>query len=92
MCVPKMAPSDFPDCIRREGTSEAGRTGWLPKRLVADTKSVGGSYCQLQMLALGVRETVAGYRLGALKGGGASPHSNASLPPYPPKHPLQAQV
>ena len=38
----------------------------LPKRL-------GGGYCRLQMslsLALGVRGTVAGHRLGALEGGG----------------------
>ena len=35
-------------------------------------------------LALGVRGTVAGHRLGALEsgGGGASPPSNASLGPY----------
>ena len=36
-------------------------------------KAVGGGYCRLQMplrLALGVRETVAGHRLGALEGGG----------------------
>ena len=35
-------------------------------------KAVGGGYCRLQMplkLALGVRETVAGHRLGALEGG-----------------------
>ena len=44
---------------------------------------VGGGYCRLQMplkLALGVRETVAGHRLGALEGegGGGVP------PPLPP--------
>ena len=47
----------------------------LPKRL-------GGGYCRLQMplkLALGVRGTVAGHRMGALEGGGY-------LPPFP-KHP-----
>ena len=53
------------------------KSGWrrLPKRL-------GGGYCWLQMplsLALAVRETVAGRRLGALKGGGLPPPSNASL-------------
>ena len=40
------------------------------------TKAVGGGYCRLQMplrLALGVRETVAGHRLGALEGGGYLP-------------------
>ena len=45
-------------------------------------KAVG--YCRLQVplkLALGVRETVAGHRLGALEGGGggAPPPSSASL-------------
>ena len=58
-------------------------------------KAVGGGYCRLQMplsLALAVRETVAGHRLGAVNGGGgypAPPLSNASLgsrgcvaPPY----------
>ena len=44
-------------------------------------KAVGGGYCRLQMplkLALGVGETVAWHRLGALKGGTSLP-SNASL-------------
>ena len=47
---------------------------------------VAGGYCRLQMplkLALGVRETTAGHRLGALEwggGGGGSPACNASLP------------
>ena len=39
-------------------------------------KAVGGSYCRLQMplkLAVAVRETVAGHRLGALGGGGGVP-------------------
>ena len=48
-------------------------------------KAVGGGYCRLQMalkLALGVRGTVAGRRLGALEGGGggvSSSPSSASL-------------
>ena len=53
----------------------------LGRRLEEVTKAVGGGYCRLQMplkLALGVRETVAGHRLGALEGG-TSPPSNASL-------------
>ena len=36
-------------------------------------KAVGGGYCRLQMplkLALGIRETVAGHKPGALGGGG----------------------
>ena len=47
------------------------------------SKAVGGGYCRLQMPlkpALGVRETVAGHRLGALEsGGGGGYPSNASL-------------
>ena len=45
----------------------------LDRRLEEVAKAVGGGYCRLQMplkLALGVRETVAGHRLGALEGGG----------------------
>ena len=57
----------------------------LGRRLEAVAKAVGGGYCRLQMPlkpALGVRETVAGHRLGALAGGGGgtSSPSNASLP------------
>ena len=46
------------------------------RRLEEVTKAVGGGYCRLQMslsLALGVKETVAGHRLGALEGGGGVP-------------------
>ena len=47
-------------------------------RLEEVAKAVGGGYCRLQMplkLALGVRGTAAGHRLGALKGtGGPPPH------------------
>ena len=67
-----------------------GRRGWpqkpLDRRLEEVAKAVGGSYCRLQMpltLALGVRETVAGHRLGAREGRGGGgvppPLSNASL-------------
>ena len=55
----------------------------LDRRLEEVDKAVVGGYCRLQMPlrpALGVRETVAGHRLGALEGGGVtSPLSNASL-------------
>ena len=54
----------------------------LGRRLEEVAKAVGGGYCRLQMplrLALGVRETVAGHRLGALGGGGGAP----SLPMHP---------
>ena len=63
----------------------------LGRRLEEVSKAVGGGYCRLQMplrLALGVRGTVAGHRLGAFEGGGGvtSPPSHASLhsPPPPP--------
>ena len=58
----------------------------LGRRLEAVAKAVGGVYCRLQTplkLALGVRGTVAGHRLGALEGGGGGagppPPSSASL-------------
>ena len=52
----------------------------LDRWLEGVAKAVGGGYCRLQMplrLALGVRGTVAGHRLGALEGGEGA--SNASL-------------
>ena len=54
-------------------------------------KAVGGGYCRLQMplrLALAVRGTVAGHRLGALEGGAGvpPPPSNASLPAAHPNN------
>ena len=56
----------------------------LDKRLERVAEAVGGGHCRLQMplrLALGVRGTVAGHRLGALEGGEGvhPPLSNASL-------------
>ena len=55
----------------------------LGRRLEEVAEAVGGDYCRLQMtvkLELGVRETAAGHRLGALEGGGGSPPpSNTSL-------------
>ena len=58
----------------------------LDRPLEEVAEPVGGGYCRLQMpssLALGVRGTVAGRRLGDLKGGWGvpPPPSNASLPP-----------
>ena len=53
----------------------------LDRRLEEVAKEVGGGYCRLQMplkLALAVRETVDGRRLGALEGGGSTP-----LPMHP---------
>ena len=55
----------------------------LAGRLEEVAKAVGGGYCRLQTPlkpALGVRGTVAGHRLGALKGGGGgTPPSNSFL-------------
>ena len=54
-------------------------------RLEKVAKAVGGGYGRLQMplnLALGVRETVAGHRPGALEEGG--------VPPLLPMHPWGA--
>ena len=56
-------------------------------------KAVGGGYRRLQMplrLALGVRGTVAGHRLGALKGGGVNPRDaleRGGVPPHPSRAP-----
>ena len=54
----------------------------LGRRLEKVAKAVGGGYCRLQMplsLALAVRGTVAGHRLGF--GGVPPPLSNAPHPP-----------
>ena len=55
------------------------------RRLQEVAKAVGGGYCWVQTplkLALGVRETVTGHRLGALEGegGGTSSPSDATPP------------
>ena len=55
----------------------------MRRRLGEVVKAVGGGYCQLQMpskLALGVRETVARPRLGALEAGGGT---TSPLPMHP---------
>ena len=65
----------------------------LGRRLEEVAKAVGGGYCRLQMpfkLALGVRGTVAGRRLGSLQGrGGGGAHP---LPMHPwPQHWMDRQ-
>ena len=63
-------------CIRREGASEAAPEA-MRQAVEGGCQSGWGGYCRLQMplrLALGVRGTVAGHRLGALD------------PPSPPMH------
>ena len=70
------------DALEGEGPQRRSQKR-LGRRLEEVAKAVGGGYCQLQMplkLALGIRGTVAGHRLGTLPGGGgAPPPSNASL-------------
>ena len=54
----------------------------LGRRLEEVAEAVGGGYCGLPMslrLALGVRRTVAGHKLGALEGGEGLP----SFPMHP---------
>ena len=57
----------------------------LGRRLEEAAKAVGGGYCRLQMplrLALAVRRTVAGHRLGALEGGGGDVTQGGYPPPF----------
>ena len=75
-----MCPPPSPG-MHQEGRDQRWPQRQLGRRLEEVAKAVGGGYCRLQMplrLALGVRGTVAGHRLGALKGGGGA--SNAPLP------------
>ena len=71
------------DALEGKGP-QRGSQARLGRRLEEVAKAVGGGYCRLQMplrLALAIRGTVAGHRLGALEGGGGgtSPSSNAAL-------------
>ena len=57
----------------RDALEGEGPQRRLGRRLEEVAKAVGGGYCRLQMpwkLALAVRGTVAGHRLGALEEGG----------------------
>ena len=85
---PPPPPPEF--CLKRGGGGAAleakGPQRWpqrrLGRRLEEVAKAVGGGYCRLQMplrLALGVRGTAAGHRLGALEGGGGG----SPLPMHP---------
>ena len=63
----------------------------LGRRLEEIAKAVGGGYCRLQIplrLELGVRETVAGHRLGALEGGNLPPFQCIPVQPPPPQKKL----
>ena len=78
--APTMRPlcAHYAPSMRREGKGREGKGPQrrpqkrLGRRLEGVAKAVGGGYCRLQMplrLALAVRETAAGHRLGALEGG-----------------------
>ena len=59
------------DALERKGSQRQPQKR-LDRRSEEVAKAVGDGYCRLQMpleLALAVRETVAGHRLGALEGG-----------------------
>ena len=63
------------DALEGEGPQRRPQ-GRFDRRLEEVAEAVGGGYCRLQMplkLALAVRETVAGRRLGAMEGGGGLP-------------------
>ena len=72
--------------MRREGTSEAAPEA-VRQAVGGLSKRVWGGYCRLQTplkLALAVRGTVAGHRLGALEdGGGGVPPPAPLTPPRP---------
>ena len=70
----RAAPLDR-DALQRRGPQRRPQRR-LDRRLEEVAEAVGGGYCRLQMpsnLALAVRGTVAGHRLGALEGGGGTP-------------------
>ena len=85
-CVPTNVPAAAVsrDALEGEGPRRRPRRR-VGRRLEGVAKAVGGGYCRLQMplkLALAVRKTVAGRRLGALEGGGGEgtfAPSNVSL-------------
>ena len=63
------------DALEGKGP-QRGSQKRLDRRLEVTAQAVGGGYCRLQMplrLALGVRETAVGHRLGAPAGGGYLP-------------------
>ena len=68
------------DALERKAPQRRPQKRW-DRWLEEVVKAVGGRYCRLQMplkLALRVRETVAGHRLGALEWGATTP-----LPMHP---------
>ena len=66
----------------RDALEGKGPQRRLDRQLEEVAKAVGGGYCWLQMplrLALAVRGTVAGRRLGALEGGGGTSHGTVHV-------------
>ena len=67
-----MPPLPHTDALEGKGPQRRPQER-LDRRFEEVAKAVRGGYCRLQMplgLALAVRGTVAGHRLGALEGGG----------------------
>ena len=96
--LPPCVPAARPLCLALRARLRGGRGHRRPqrrlgRRLEEVAKAVGGGYCRLQMpleLALAVRETVAGHRLGGLEGGLPPFQWGATNPlPLPLPHPLR---
>ena len=86
-CSARIAPPPPPrDALEGKGPHRRPQQR-LDRRLEEVAKAVEGGYCRLQMplkLALGVRGTVAGHRLGALEGGGGYLPPFQCIPAPPP--------
>ena len=87
----------FGTALPRDASEGTGPQRRLGRRLEEGAEAVGGGYCRLQMAlrpALGVRETVAGHRLGALEGGGGGYLHPLPMHPWPclPHHLIPHRV
>ena len=84
--LPRRPPPPPRDAFEGKGPQRRPQKQ-LGRRLEEVAEAVGGDHCRLQMplkLALGVRETVTGRRVGALGGGGGYlPSFQCIPPPYP---------
>ena len=89
-CSPGPGPAAIPpppprDALEGKGPQRRPQKR-LGMRLEEVGEAVGGGYCRLQMplsLAVAVRETVAGHRLGALEEGGGGLPPFQCIPPPP---------
>ena len=71
--------------LEGKGPQRGGQM-WLARRLEEVAQAVGAGYCRLQTplrLAVRVRETMAGHRLGALEGGYLHPFQFIPAPGTP---------